>query len=279
MATPAEPTVENLAVTSQASITLTPVLTATVTPDIPLAASVNQQGISLVEFEAELNRYQQAAGRELNEADRQLVLDDLINQELLAQAGEAAGFSLDEATLQQRIDDLASQLGGEGVLQAWMQTYGYASGEFRFQLARAARAAWMRDQIIAQVPLTADQVHAQQILTRSADEANRALERLQAGRNFADLAKEADPVTNGELGWFPRGILFYPELDEAVFSLQPGEHTPVIKTLSGYHILYLIERDPQHPLDPQARLILQEQALQRWLAEQRLQSAIEILIP
>lgn len=103
--------------------------------------------------------------------------------------------------------------------------------------------------------------------------------KLQAGQAFGALASAADPVTNGELGWFPRGYLFYPELEEAVFKLQPGQYTPVIKTASGYHILYLIERDPQHPLDPQTRLILQEQALQDWLDEHRQQSTIEIVTP
>ena len=245
----------------------------------PLAARVNNQGITLAEYQSELERFQQATGGELTDADRQKVLDDLINQELLAQAAQAEGFTMDDAALQKRIDALASQLGGQAALQEWMSTNGYTEELFRTQLRRSADAAWMRDQIIGAVPETADQVHVQQILVRTAEEADQIMAKLQAGQAFGALASAADPVTNGELGWFPRGYLFYPELEEAVFKLQPGQYTPVIKTASGYHTLYLIERDPQHPLDPQTHLILQEKALQDWLDEHRQQSTIEIVTP
>jgi len=122
-------------------------------------------------------------------------------------------------------------------------------------------------------------VHARQILTRTAEEANQALAKLQAGQDFDTLAKEADPIAHGELGWLPRGFLFFPELEEAAFKLEPGQYSSVIQTPSGYHILYIIERDPQRALDPQARLILQGKALQAWLDERRQQSQIEIIAP
>lgn len=243
----------------------------------PLAAKVNSSGVSLAEYQAELKRYQQAAGRELTDEDRQVVLDDLINQTLLAQAAAEKGFTLDEAALQTRLDNLAEQLGGTQALTDWHQANGYNQAEFRQQLARAASAAWMRDEILAQLPETAEQVHARQILLRTAEEAFQILARLQAGGDFETLAREADPLTAGEMGWFPRGFLFFPALEEAAFSLEPGNFSEIIETTSGFHILYAIERDPEHPLDPQARLVLQEQALQSWLEARRQQSKIEII--
>jgi peptidyl-prolyl cis-trans isomerase C len=127
------------------------------------------------------------------------------------------------------------------------------------------------------VPQTAEQVHARQILLRTAEAAAQELAQLQAGQDFTELAKQADPVTGGDLGWFPRGYLFFPELDQAVFSLEPGKFSDVIQTSIGYHILYVIEKDPARLLDPQARLILQEKALKNWLDERRQQSKIEII--
>jgi hypothetical protein len=41
----------------------------------------------------------------------------------------------------------------------------------------------------------------------------------------------------------------------------------------------VIERDPARSLEPDARLIHQEQALQEWLAASRGESEIEILLP
>jgi peptidyl-prolyl cis-trans isomerase C len=243
----------------------------------PLAASVNGVGITLAEFDAELGRFAQAAGSTASEADRQRVLDELINQELLAQAAAENGFLLDPATLQARLEKLTDQAGGPEVLAAWMKANGYGEPDFRQQLGRAIAAAWMRDRITAEVGTTAEQVHTRQILLRSAQEAGQALARLQAGGDFVALAKEYDPLTGGELGWLPRGVLYHPALDEALFKLEAGQYSAVIETQAGFHILYAVERDPNHSLDPQARLILQETALQRWLAERRQQSSIEVI--
>ena len=250
--------------------------TGTPTPQ-PLAASVNGVGIALAEFDAELGRFEQATGSTANEADRQRVLDELINQELLAQAAAENGFLLDPATLQARLEQLTQQAGGSEALAAWLSANSYNESDFRQQLGRAIAAAWMRDRIVAEVGTTAEQVHTRQILLRSAQEADQALAQLQAGEDFVVLAKEYDPLTGGELGWLPRGVLYHPTLDEALFKLEAGQYSAVIETPAGFHILYALERDPAHSIDPQARLILQESALQRWLAERRQQSSIEVI--
>lgn len=279
-ATPAETPALPAATTEAAPV---PIATNTAeaptpTPQ-PLAAQVNETGITVAEYQAELARYQQAVGREPGADDRQVVLDDLINQTLLAQAATEKGFTLDEPTLQARLDKLTEQVGGEQNLSNWLQANGYTETDFRQQLARAASAAWMRDEILAQMPETVEQVRARQILLRTAEEAFQTLARLQAGEDFETLASQVDPVTGGEMGWFPRGYLFFPALEDAAFSLEPGKFSDIIETTSGFHILYVIERDPARPLDPQARLALQEQALQSWLEQRRQNSKVEIISP
>ena len=110
------------------------------------------------------------------------------------------------------------------------------------------------------------------------DAARQVAEQLDAGARFADLAVLYDPNTGGELGWFPRGYLLEPELEEAAFSLEPGQFSDVIQTEVGYHILLVVERDPQHQLSPDAYLVMQENALQSWLAQKRAESDI-VLAP
>ena len=243
----------------------------------PLAARVNGEGISLGEYQAELARQQKATGTELATEEKQKVLDDLIDQLLLAQGAAEAGFKLDDASLQDRIDNLVKSLGSAQALSDWMAAQGYTEESFRTSLARSAAAAWMRDRIAAGVPEKAEQVHARQILLFNAEQADQALGQLNAGKDFAALAAESDPVTHGDLGWFPQGYLLDPRLDEAVFKLQPGEHSPVIQTEAGFFILQVIERDPARTLDPGARLALQSKALEAWLAARRAQSKIEII--
>ena len=244
----------------------------------PLAATVNGEWITEAEFQAEVDRYQaaqQALGNDFS-ADNavQDVLDDLIAQILLAQAARADGFEITEADLGSRIDALTTEVGGEDALAVWQSEHGHTGDSFRSSLKRAIESAWMRDKIIAALPGTAEQVHAQQILLYNEDTARKVADQLNAGANFIDLAVLYDPNTGGELGWFPRGYLLEPEVEAAAFSLEPGQYSDVIATEVGYHILLVVERDPQHPLSPDAYLVMQEMALLDWLSQKRAESDI-----
>jgi peptidyl-prolyl cis-trans isomerase C len=160
-----------------------------------------------------------------------------------------------------------------------MAKYGYSEDSFRLDLQRSLEAAWMRDKIVAQVPSEAEQVHARQILLYNSTQADQTLAQLKAGKNFGELAAQYDPVTYGDLGWFPRGYLLNKKLEEVAFNLQPGAFSDVIETEAGFHILLVVEKDPQHPLEPDMLLTLQTQAVENWLQEQRNQGNIEVLLP
>jgi len=145
-------------------------------------------------------------------------------------------------------------------------------------LKRAAESAWMRDKIVAALPSTAEQVHIQQILLYNEATAQSFLTQLNGGADFDELALEANRLTRGDLGWVPRGYLLNEQIEEAAFGLTVGEHSDVIATDVGFHIIRILARDPQRPLSPDAYLVLQEQALKKWIAEQRQQAAI-VLAP
>ena len=245
----------------------------------PLAASVNGENITLDEYQAELARYKSALGTELATEDKQKVLNDLIDQLLLAQMAREKGFIVDEKVVQERVIQLNTRLGNEQVLKDWMSAQGYTDENFRHSLARSIAAAWMRDQIIAQVADKVEQVHARQILLTNQDQANEVLSQLRSGKDFVTLVVKYDPVTRGDLGWFPQGYLLDTNLDEAVFKLQPNEYSDVIQTSAGYHIIQVVARDPARVLEAEIRLILQEQALQKWLEARRAQSQINIVTP
>jgi parvulin-like peptidyl-prolyl isomerase len=256
-----------------------PIPTPTDTP-VPAAAVVNGEAITVAEFTAELARYQSAQSALGNtvtlEAATQAVLNDLVDQVLLAQGAAAQGYVVDDAALQARIDALAAQVGGPDALTQWQSDHGYTDADFRSALRRQMAMAWMRDQIAASIPSTAVQVHVKQILLYNSDTAQQVFAELQAGSDFDELAAMYDPVTQGELGWFPEGYVLDPAIDEAAFSLEPGQYSNVIQTAAGYHIIKVIERDPARPLTLVARLTLQEKALADWLAQQRSQSTITL---
>ena len=268
------------------SSTPTPEL-PTFTPEPPTAtpppsvAVINGEYLTTAEFQVELEGYksaQTAQGLSFTDEDaNKAVLEDLIAQFLLAQAAREANFNLTEADLQLRIDALVTELGSADALSQWQSAHGYDDASFRIALKRSVEAAWMRDKIIADVPTSVEQIHLRQILTYNQGDAQTALEQLNTGADFDELAAAYDPITLGELGWVPQGYLLDVAADEAVFALQTGQYSAIIATDAGFHIFKVLER-ADHPLSPDALLTVQEKALQTWIAEKRASSDI-VLAP
>ena len=128
------------------------------------------------------------------------------------------------------------------------------------------------DQVAAVAP-NAEQVHAREMLVTSQTTAEAVLAQLQAGADFATLAIQysrdlSSRAGGGDLGWFPRGVLTVPEVEQAAFALQPGQTSAIIHSALGYHIVQVLERDPQHPLSPAARQALRAAAFSTWLDAQ-----------
>ena len=72
------------------------------------------------------------------------------------------------------------------------------------------------------------------------------LEEAKSGADFAAVAKKSSEdqgsVTNGgDLGCFPRGRMV-PQFDEAVFALEPGSTSDLVKSPFGYHVIRLVSR-------------------------------------
>ena len=271
---------------STPTATLTPTNTVTPMPptptSLPMALRVNGEGILLSDYQASLNRLIQAQTDQNitanSEEQKNQVLQNYIDQLLLAQAAIQAGYNVDDAAVQARIDLLITEIGGVDQLTSWQTAYGYTDESFKAAERLEMLAIWQRDQIINAVPVTAEQIHAQQMLFQDEANANAAYQKLQDGMNFAELALIYDPVLGGDIGWFARGGLTQPDVAAAAFALQPGEYSQVIKSSFGYHIIYVIDRETQHPLSVEARRNLQLQALTKWLEDARAASTIEILV-
>ncbi len=257
--------------------------TATPTPAAPTpipepaAASVNGDPIPLAWYESELNRYLIAqeggepAGDEA-EAEKR-VLDELIDQLLLAQAAREAGTEITDQALEEKLLAVSAEVD----LSAWMAEWGYTEESLRYALRLQMLAADQRDRIIESIPEAAEQVELRQVFAYTQAGAEDALLSLNSGRDFEEIAFTYDPVTGGYLGWVPRGYLLIPALEEAAFRLEIGAYSEIIESDIGYHIVTVLARE-ERPLTTDARQALQRQALHNWLAEQRQLSAIEVLI-
>ncbi len=263
---------------------------ASPTPSEPLAALVNGAPIFLSDYENELARYQQAE-TELDLSDTnypQQVIDSLVERALITQAATAAGITVTEEEVNTQISDLQEASGSAENFEAWLQTNQWTLEEFREALTAEILTQKMIEQITADVPFTAEQVHARYIRVNDQTLAQSLLDQINAGADFGELAKQhsLDPLSaaaGGDMGFFSAGTLLVPELEPHAFALQPGQTSQVIPVTHfdgspTFYLLQVVERDPQRTLEGNQRSILLEQAILSWVAELRVQAEITIFV-
>ena len=263
----------------------------TPTPEPPLAARVDGQPIYLADYERELGRYEASLlsrgidpsspeGQANLAQARAWILNVMIEQVLTEQAAAAEGIFVSDAEVDAYMQVMIDENGGEEAFRAklaeWGEIYEDAWREVRAQLIGMA----VTQRIIEGVPTAAEHVHARHILVDTSQEAERILAQLQAGADFAALAKAYSQDTStresgGDLGFFPRGILVAPEVEEAAFALQPGQFSGVVTSVLGYHIVQVVERDQARSVGPESLRLLQDRAVQEWIEGLWAQAVVE----
>jgi peptidyl-prolyl cis-trans isomerase SurA len=165
-----------------------------------------------------------------------------------------------------------------------------------FHILLAAEERWKKPDI----GKAYDQVHARHILYKipaAASPEEKAEIMLQAktlarqlqsvsDEDFAARAKEVSQGPSaekgGDLGWFKRGQMV-PEFDDAVFKLEAGKTSGVVRTRFGLHIIRVVEKrhiDPGSYEATQARIqqVLTDAEMQtqvpRWMARLKADAVI-----
>ena len=194
------------------------------------------------------------------------VVDQLVQQELLAQTATEEPAALAFALANQRRSILANEAAGQ-VVQS-------AVTDEALQSAYDAQYANLE-------PTT--EWRARHILVASEEEAAAVEERLAAGEDFAAVAQEVSTDTGsgsqgGELGWFGPGMMV-PEFEQAVAGLEVGQVSEPVQSQFGWHIVELEESRPQAAPaleDVRAELEgqVQQQAIEARLAELEAQGEV-----
>jgi parvulin-like peptidyl-prolyl isomerase len=249
-----------------------------------LAATVNGQSITIDTFRRELARWeagQAALGFQIADQGgyEQQVLDMMIDDVLIRQRAEQQGIVVTDDEVNTVINQMIAETGQE-YFDNWLAINYYTLDEFREIMRLSLIATKLTEPVIASVPTTAEHVHARHILVNTEDEANQVMGRLQAGEDFGTLAAEysVDVTTRengGDLGWFPRGGLLVPEVEDVAFTLQPGNTSPIVRSAWGYHIIQVLEFDSARPVDEATHQRLVEQTLKDWRLSLRNGAQIE----
>ena len=86
--------------------------------------------------------------------------------------------------------------------------------------------------------------HAAHILVETEDEAKALIADLDAGADFADLAREKSTgpsgPNGGDLGWFGLGMMV-PEFEQVVVGMEEGTVSAPVQTQFGWHVIKLME--------------------------------------
>jgi len=300
--TAAVPTpVAYVAPTSEATPTATPAgqtetggETGGETGEEQLAARVSGVPILLQDYQKQVAEWEAAfsdQSTQLSDEDRQAmleqgrrqVLDVMIEQTLIEQAAATEGLVVSDEELDAAIARDIQENGGREKFDAWLQANNWTYDDYRARQRSMMVSFMMFERVTRNVPTQAEQVHARHILVSDPAQADDILHQLQSGADFAQLARQysLDPSTKesgGDLGFFPRGTLVVPEVEDAAFALSVGQISSVISTPMGYHIVQVVERVQDKPLTEEAWQALKEATFRRWVSELWQQANIEILI-
>jgi parvulin-like peptidyl-prolyl isomerase len=214
---------------------------------------------------------------------RRQVLDVMIEQVLIEQAAARIGIAVSDEEVESVIQRDIEENGGRTEFDAWLQTNDWTYEEYQTRQRSMMISSQMFERITQDVPTKAEQVHARHILVAEEDEARAVLSQLQSGADFAAVAREhsLDPSTKesgGDLGFFPRGTLVVPEVEDVAFSLSVGQISDSVQTAMGYHIVQVIERVPDKDLTEESWHALREATFRAWVSDLWASANIQILI-
>ncbi|MGC8827210.1 MAG: SurA N-terminal domain-containing protein, partial [Anaerolineae bacterium] len=234
---PATPPPAEVQLVTQEPASSTP---AVVTPLADIVARVNGQAIGRQEFERQVARFEAAmigqgydfsgeAGKELDQQIRRQVLEAMIDEMLITQAAQAAGVTVTDEVVQQRLQNDIAAVGSEEAFRAWLSQNGMTMEEYQAMTRSTIITEEMVRRLANTLPQTMPQVHVRQILVATEAEAQALRQQLEAGVDFAELARahsldESTRGQGGDLGFVPLGEgVLLPAVEEAVKGLSAGQ--------------------------------------------------------
>jgi peptidyl-prolyl cis-trans isomerase C len=206
----------------------------------PVAVTVNGRKISQKAFEVYAANLARKPYAELSAEDREQIRENLVRIELFAQEAEKNGL-IKDPELAAAIEISRLQLIQAATAQKLAKDQVPTDAELRAEY----------DTQLASMPLI--ELRARHIVVSGEDVAQKVIDRLKGGADFAALAKQMSTHkesarNGGELGWFPPNAMG-PEFGNAVGLLKKGEVTPrPVQTRMGWHVVQLLDtRDSSPP--------------------------------
>jgi len=244
------------------------------------------------------------AGEHAEEIKNQLVRQ-IIDYYLIIEYGRKHGIHVSEEEFQEELKALKKDYTEDGFREALLRAYeNPKSWESRLKGQLLVRNVIRKALIGVDSPSYEDirayfhenrnefrspeRLKFRQIVCRSKKDAQKLRARIINGEDMGTLAKEysiaPEAENHGLVGWIERGTLGR-AMEKALFSLQKGRVSAVVKTPSGYHLFEVMDRRPAGVKDLlevmddiESRLLhqRQERFYEAWLKRLRAESNIKI---
>jgi len=191
------------------------------------------------------------------------VLDGMITDKIMYLRAEELGISVSNSELEDKIKEIKKDYGEDftGLFTEGKINYEKWKEEFKNELLLQRL---VEKDVNARIKISDDEIDTyfekhrrqyksearvkiSQIVVRDMRTAEKAMQRLQSGEDFAKVASDVsispEASRGGELGFVTRLVMPEP-LDETIFKLSVNKVSPIVQSSYGFHIFKVLESLP-----------------------------------
>lgn len=276
---------------------------AVASPNIRIVATVNGDPITLAEFQERFARAgfkpDQGVALEVKED----FLNRLIERKMMLREAQRRRIKIGHPEINKRIEalrpengkDVKEVLSEQGIdFEKWksdiwedMMVERLLAREVSRHVSVSSSDVKRYYQANPQEFQKPDQVHARQIVVSTEAEAQKVMEVLQGGADFATVARTKSTAPEaergGDLGYFAMGDM--PKEFNVVFGLSKGEISGVVKSPYGFHIFKLEDKrragmisidEAYKEIAEKLRREKEDRQYKQWLQELRSRTKFEV---
>ena len=238
-------------------------------PDPAVVAVVNGEPLLFKDFDRELARDLRAPegdgpppSAETVNTVRHELLDRMVGELLMLQSARQLNLAVKPEEVDRRLLRIQSDYSGEGYTQALEESQLTQAEYQQKTVSRLTLEKLLTEHVYPRVALTEeeirqeydrdpgryaepDEVHAEQIVVKTLEDAQKVQAQLRQGKKFEELARKfslsADAKVGGDLGFFPRGVM-PPQFDEAAFRLGTNQVSDIVTSDYGFHLFKVLEK-------------------------------------
>ncbi|NLK72819.1 MAG: foldase [Clostridiales bacterium] len=182
-------------------------------------------------------------------------LELLIIEKIVDLEAKKNNINITQEEIDNRMEMIAEEYGGVTAFKQMLQYYNYSEEDINNEIITTLKIKKLLEPQITITEeeiksyfeenkaslRTPEQIKARHILLGSRDKAEEVKEKLAAGGDFAELAKEysideSNKNNGGDLGYFTIGDMVV-EFEREAFALEVGEISDIVVTDYGYHII------------------------------------------